>query len=329
MAASELLDLQGIDALLDRFRARRATQAELQASAADYEVDLPNVLRPEALRSMGIRFRMVGERMAGDLSAVLRSHLKCRLSEHRQLRLRNAVERLPERVCVIELQVAELQLPAFLVMDTNTATSIIDRLVGGTGEGAELDRDLTAIEQRVMSDVVKPVVDAYQAVLSGVAKLTMGWKRFVGTREEMTSYSPTELYLTSRYHADVEGGLEWNFEFLLPLAEITPAIERSASVPIQRVEMDEDRRKKLKSTLAEVDVDVTIELGSTELSLREVATLAPGDVILLDSRPGELFEFRVGGKAKYKGRIGRSNRSLAFKVEGPAGHASKNAQEKK
>ncbi|MCB9834080.1 MAG: FliM/FliN family flagellar motor switch protein [Planctomycetes bacterium] len=328
MAASELLDLQGIDALLDRFRARRAAQVDLRAAASDYESDLPNVLRPEALKTMGIRFRMVGERMAGDLSAVLRSHMKCRLAEYRQLRLRSVAERLPDRVCIIELQVAELQLPAFLIMQLETATSIIDRLVGGEGACAELERDLTAIEQRVMLDVVRPVIDAYQAILSGVAKLNMSWKRFIGTREEFASYPPTELYLSSHYHTDVEGGLEWKFEFLLPLGELLPAIERSASVPIQRVEVDEDRRRKLKSALCDVDVDVTIELGKTELSLREVATLAPGDVILLDSRPGDDFVFQVGGRPKYRGQIGRSHRSLAFKVGTPIGPKG-GAQEKK
>ena len=314
MSASDLLDFQGIDAVLDRFRVRKQVQDELQQTTTEFEVDQPNILRSDALQSMGIRFRMVGERMAGDLSAVLRSHLSCRLGEYHQLRLRSIVNRLNDRICIIELTVAELGLPAFLILDMQTATSIIDRLVGGSGDGMNLDRDLTDIEQRVMGDVAKPVIDAYQTVMSGVAKLSMSWKRFIGTKEEMIAYPPTELYLSSRYEAEVEGGLTWSFEFLLPLEELTPAIERSASVPVQTVEVAEDRKNRIQRALAEVAIDASVEIGKAQLSLRDITNLAVGDVILLDGKPNGQFEFRVGNRPKYFGVLGRCGNSLGFKV---------------
>ena len=306
--------MPAIDALLDRFRSRRAEQEDLATRTTEFEVDQPNVLCPEALQSMGVRLRMVADRMAGDLSAVLRSQLECRASSFSLIRLRSAVEKLDARCCVIELDVAELNLSAFLSMKMDTAASIIDRLIGGAGDAFELERDLTEIEQRVLKDVVDPVVQAYQSVMSGVAQLTMNWKCFIGSQEQMLSFPPTELFLAATFDAVVEGGLDWQFEFLLPVAELTKAIERSASVPVQPVEVTQDRRQALKRVLCDVEVESTVEIGRAEVALRDVATLTPGDVIILDTKPGQLLEFRVGGRLKYRGSLGRLGASMGFKV---------------
>ncbi len=314
MSQSDLLDIPAIDALLERFKARKEEQEDLAATTTEFEVDQPNALCPDALQSMGLRLRMVADRMAGDLSAVLRSQFTCSISDFSLLRLRSAVEKLPSRCCIIELAVPELSLSAFLSMDMKTAASIIDRLVGGTGEGADIDRDLTAIEQRVIADVVNPVIDAYQSVMSGVAQLNMSWNRFIGTREEMLSFPPTELFLSARFHAEVEGGLEWNFEFLLPIADLTKAIERAASVPVQPVEVAQDRRQGLKRVLCDVAVESTVIVGKSVVSLRDVANLAPGDILVLDTKPGQQMEFRVGGKTKYVGALGRCGSTMGFKI---------------
>ncbi len=314
MSSSDLLDIPAIDALLERFRSRQQVQEDLASTTTEFAVDQPNVLCPEALQSMGVRLRMVADRMASDLSATLRSQMSCVVADFSLVRMRSVVDRLSDRCCVIELGVKELGLPAFLSIGTKTAGSIIDRLVGGTGECEALERDLTAIEQRVVGDVVNPVIEAYQSVMSGVAQLTMAWRQFIGSKEQMHAFPPTELFLAANFETKVEGGLEWSFEFLLPIADLTKAIERSASIPVQPVEVAQDQRQGLKRVLCDVVVGSSVEIGKADVSLRDVANLAPGDIIVLDSKPGQLLEFKIGGKPKYSGTLGRCDENMGFKV---------------
>ncbi|MFT7616435.1 MAG: flagellar motor switch protein FliM [Planctomycetota bacterium] len=315
MSQSDLLDIPAIDALLERFRTRQAEQVDLATTTTDFTVDEPSTLGPEAMHAMGVRLRMVADRMAGDLSAVLRAQFSCDVQDFSLVRLRSLVDKMPSRCCVIELDVTELALPAFLAIDVGTAASIIDRMVGGTGEAKKFDRDLTDIEQRVVADVVNPVVDAYQSIMTGVAQLTMSWQRFIGTRDQLAVFPSTELYLTAKFEATVDTGLTWHFEFMLPVSQLTQELELAASIPVQTAEVARDRRQGLKRLLCEVSVDSTIEIGTSIVSLRDVSTLAEGDIIVLDSKPGQPLQFKVGGKTKYIGSLGRCGSNMGFKIE--------------
>ena len=55
MATTELLDLQGIDALLERFKERRTEQQDLRASTTDFEADHPSILRPSGWSAISVR----------------------------------------------------------------------------------------------------------------------------------------------------------------------------------------------------------------------------------------------------------------------------------
>ncbi|MBS1254006.1 MAG: Flagellar motor switch protein FliN [Anaerolineales bacterium] len=55
--------------------------------------------------------------------------------------------------------------------------------------------------------------------------------------------------------------------------------------------------------LADVDLDVAVELGCTGMSLREVLTLCPGVVIELDKLAGEPVDILVNDKLVGRGEV--------------------------
>jgi flagellar motor switch protein FliM len=314
MATEELLDLPGIDAVLSRFRARRAAQAQLGTKTSQWEVDHPAVLRPESYKTLHLRFRSIADRLSSDLSASLRSHVRVTLQKLDAMRLRTLVDGMPPRTSLFILDVAELPLPGFLRMDGTTITSMIDRMLGGRGLSGELTRDLTAIEQRVVRDAVNMVVSHHQSTLAMIKPLTMKWTRCFGTPEELRPLPGTEVFLAADYEISVDSGIEWTLSFALPLGPLVSSIDSVSSLPLKQQEKREDRRERMERALQTVSVDTTVAIGHTTLTVDEVMHLAPGDVLVLDTRKQDLVDFKVEGVTKYRGRLGKTQARLTFKV---------------
>ncbi len=314
MGNVDQLDLAGIDALLDRFKKRRKDQDRMRKTLADFEVDAPQIVSAQAMTAMEQRFRMVADHAAGDMGAGLRSQVDFELASCRQLRLRSVVEGLPNRLCIARSEAPGLPLPVFVLMDLETATSIIDRLVGGQGASSDVDRDFTPIEQRVLMDVIRPFLSSHEKVLSSTLPLSLQEPVFQSTRDELAAFPLPELFLVVAYDVTVAGSVNWRFQLLLPLANLVDAIEKAATVPLQLSELAEERREALKQRLMGVGVGCSVDIGSSELTLSDVAGLVPGDVVLLDKKPGELFELRIEGALKYRGRLGRRGQGMAFEV---------------
>ncbi|RDI75993.1 fliN: flagellar motor switch protein FliN [Gaiella occulta] len=55
--------------------------------------------------------------------------------------------------------------------------------------------------------------------------------------------------------------------------------------------------------LLDVPLDVTVELGRAQLSIRDFAALAPGSVVGLDKLAGEALDILVNGKLLARGEV--------------------------
>ena len=63
MVETEVLDIHGIDALLSRFRLQKEHQEDLERRPGEWDRAQPSLLSDEALRSVALRFRVIGERI--------------------------------------------------------------------------------------------------------------------------------------------------------------------------------------------------------------------------------------------------------------------------
>ena len=61
-------------------------------------------------------------------------------------------------------------------------------------------------------------------------------------------------------------------------------------------------------------VDLKVDLGETEITLRDLMGLKLGDVISLDQDANGEFEVQVEGVSKYKGLYGINHGSVAVQV---------------
>jgi flagellar motor switch protein FliN/FliY len=79
-------------------------------------------------------------------------------------------------------------------------------------------------------------------------------------------------------------------------------------VDVKRIKFPEleklERGGKLEGkTLGDIPVQVSVELGRTQMSLREVLDLREGSIIELDRLAGEPLDVKVGGQLIAQGEV--------------------------
>jgi flagellar motor switch protein FliN/FliY len=66
--------------------------------------------------------------------------------------------------------------------------------------------------------------------------------------------------------------------------------------------------------LGDVPVEVTVELGSTELSLKELLELAEGSIVELNRLAGEPLDLKVGGQLVAQGEVVAVDDSYGLRI---------------
>lgn len=74
--------------------------------------------------------------------------------------------------------------------------------------------------------------------------------------------------------------------------------------------------------LKDVDVRLSVELGRTEMKLKDVLTLGEESVVMLDRLADELLDVMVNGKLIARGEIVAENNRFGLRIVELAGQSS-------
>jgi flagellar motor switch protein FliM len=128
-------------------------------------------------------------------------------------------------------------------------------------------------------------------------------------------FPPDDNVLTATFHVKGPfGESEWYCLFSLKhllgqLALSMPGADKPRTGP-RSPEPD-----RLRLLVEELPVELTVQLGTVELSLAELAKLSAGDLIILNQRVSEPLTAYLAGEKKCKGWPGRVGSRQAFEVE--------------
>lgn len=213
-------------------------------------------------------------------------------------------------------------LPGTCVLDINPVIGfpMIDRLFGGPGAALPQTRPLTEIEAAVMQGVIRGTLDAYAEAWRNVydMKLTPG---NIETNPMFVQYAaPGEIVITIAIDVRV-GEHVGVITLCLPHLTLEPILDKLSAHNWFKVQSREIRpadAAAIESVVGEARVGVTAELGRTELTVRDILGLAPGDVVLLDARLTDPVRVLVGNQSKFVGRPGQVRGRMVVEITGDA-----------
>jgi flagellar motor switch protein FliM len=249
------------------------------------------------------------------LSAFLRTIVETRVATTEQLTYSEFIHSLPSPTCFTLISAPQFAGQICLEISPLIVFPIVDRLLGGTNSDIFIpQRPLTFIESRLVNRILE----------RALANLSEAWSELLAVRFEIAGaesnphlvqiVAPNEVVVVIGFEIKV-GARAGTMSICIPFNVIEPVIGKLATqswLAYSRGPGATDEVRRVTKSLQRADVDLRAYLGETRMTVSDLMSLAPGDVINLDKLVDKDFVLRVEGRNKYAGRLGklRGNRAL-------------------
>lgn len=156
---TEILSQEEVDALLTAISTGQVDAVDYSAAREHKTVKIYDFRRPDKFSKDHIRtLQMMHETFARLVTVDLSSKLDARAGIHvasvDQLTFEEFIRSIPNPTTLAIVSIPPLPGSILYEMDPSITFAIIDRLLGGTGDYTEMNRELTDIELNLMEDIM-------------------------------------------------------------------------------------------------------------------------------------------------------------------------------
>lgn len=317
---TDILSQEEIDQLLE---AISSGEVETEETIADnkkvkiYDFKRPDKFSKDQIRTVQMMHETFARLTTTALSAKLRSMVQVHVSSVDQLTYEEFTRSIPNPTTLALISMDPLKGSAILEMDPSITFTIIDRLFGGTGEPIKISRELTDIELSVIEGNVVQILGNLRESWSTVIDL----RPRLGSIETNPQFAqivpPNEMVMLITLETKI-GESEGMMNLCIPYITIEPIIQKlSAQYWFASArQIDSDSNKKvIQGRLEKVMTDIKVEVGSVDLTFRELINIQKGDIIKLNNTDlRDDFIFKIGDRPKFKCRPGRVGSKLAVQI---------------
>jgi len=204
---------------------------------------------------------------------------------------------------------------ALIVMDPNLVFLLVDNLFGGDGrfhtrvEG----RDFTLTEQRIIQRVLTIIFETYAKSWEPVYPVEFEYVRSEMNTQFANIATPNEVVVSTTFTIEL-GPVSGEMHFCTPYSMIEPIRDiLTSSLQGETLEMDKRWIRLMKQQIQTAEVQLVADLGTSNMTVRELVQLKKGDIIPLSVPP--TVAAKVDGVPVMDCSYGKLNGQYALRVE--------------
>ncbi len=209
---------------------------------------------------------------------------------------------------------------AIFVLESKLVFNLVESFLGGSGAGeVKIEgRDFTAIEHQLTRKVVHLALKDLEQAWKPVHEVTMVYQRTEINPQFASIVPPTDVVIVIKFEMEMEHAAG-TITVCIPYSTVEPIRSKLyAGFQSDQLEVDHEWMRRFRVQLREAEVELTVELGRTEIKSGDLLKLKVGDVLTLDKDVSDYLIAMVEGVPKFKGRPGIYRGAKAFRVEGVA-----------
>jgi len=318
---TDILSQDEIDQLLNAIntgdvQANDFAQQEEQKKVKIYDFKRPDKFSKDQIRTVQMMHETFARLTTTALSAKLRAMVQVHVTSVDQLTYDEFIRSIPNPTTMAILNMDPLKGNSILEVDPEITFTIIDRLFGGVGEHYKISRELTDIEMSVIESIVVSILGNLREAWSTVIDLRPRLGNIETNPQFAQIVPPNEMVMLITLETKI-GETEGMMNLCIPYITIEPIIQKLSAQywfsSIRKGETDVNKQV-IQSRMEQVEVEISVEVGSVNLSYNSVMALKVGDVVKLPVTLRNEFIFKVGGRSKFKCRPGRLGSGLAVQI---------------
>ncbi len=324
----DILSQQQIDELLKGLHTGELDLNEMDEKAAgkkvkEYDFRSPKKFTKEQLKKLDSIHSNFSRSLSSYLTGILRMFCQLSVAQLEEQRYHEFNNALPDMVlmAIVDLNVTDTAIPDTTILieiSRNTVFSIIDKLLGGNGESASIDRDFTEIELSLIENVLKNMVKLFKDAWKNYADMDPQIVGIETNARLMQTFSPDDIVLITVIDINMKG-MTGNMSICIPALNLDEIIKKMNARSIKSdKKLDEirenERRDLIFNSVKDSNLELTAVLGEMEVTLSDMLNLQINDVLLLEKSVTDVIDVKVGQKIWFRGKMGNYKKRKAVQI---------------
>lgn len=317
---ADVLSQAEIDALLNALSDGQVDAEEIKTSKNKkirvYDFKRPNKFSKDQMHSLQNIHDNYCRALTTYFSAHLHSVIEVKVSSIEQITYDEFIRALPSPTILGIFQLNPLEGSLLIEVSPAMAFTIIERLLGGIGLSVEKNRDLTEIERTIiekrLSEIIHLIGEAWEEVVTFQPQFVA-----LETNPQFTQIvAPNDMIVLATMEVKIDDTLGM-MNMCLPYLVLEPILDKLNTLFLfstQAKESSPEQVKAIRRKIENAKVDMSIRLGQSEIFVRDLLELAPGDVIPLNQLVRESLPIFVGDFMKFRGIPGLHGDHLAVQL---------------
>ena len=214
---------------------------------------------------------------------------------------------------------------ALMILNPDLVFLMVDNLFGGDGrfhtrvEG----RDFTQTEHRIIQRVLNVVFEAYAKSWEPIYPIEFEFVRSEMNTQFANIATPNEVVVSITFAIEL-GQVSGEMHFCMPYSMIEPIKDLlTSSLQAENLEVDKRWLRLMRQQVQLAEVELVADLGTAQVSLRDILNMKVGDVIPVSIPP--TVEAKVDGVPVMECAYGKFSGQYTLRVEKLLSHDT-NAQ---
>ena len=323
---ADILSQDEVDLLLGAVAEGEVAEEERAAESAveglhlaSYDFRRPERVSKEQLKGLQSLFEAFAREVSIVFPPFLRTVVRIDLISIDQLTYDEFILSVARPTALAIINMAPLEGSGVIELSPAMIFPMVDRVLGGKGEGLTELRELTEIENRIMTRIVMMILDSWRRSWAQVIEFDLNIVALESDPLIVQVVAGSEMVVLVGYEVHI-GEVIAMMNMCVPLLVLNPVLDQISRQEHFMRHMTPDAAQKtreaLMHTVGKTRVPFDAVLGHTVLSLQEVARLQVGDVIQLDTSPEEAITVEVGGIPRFLAQPGRRGEQSSVQLGG-------------
>jgi flagellar motor switch protein FliM len=315
---SKILTQEEIDALLKSVSSAQTFEPSSESQSKPvhlYDFKHPDRISKDQLRALRTIHDSFSRSFGTYLSSMLRTLVDINLLSIDQATYSEYMLSLSVPSCIYIVASKNLKGSAIMEISPQFALTVVDRLLGGSGNRIGNIRELTIIEQNILRKMVESALSILTDAWRHVYRMNLYIESFESNPQFVQIAPASETAAVVSFEIIIRD-MTFPMNLCFPYFVLDPLIQNLSTSWSNMATRKLSPREK-ESVLTRVrltKLPVRVQLGSAKILTSELARLRPGDVVRLTERKEEFAKIWVDQKVKYWGEPGISRLKKAVRI---------------
>jgi len=319
--AGDVLSQSEIDALLSALSTGEMSAEEMKKEEDTKKIksyDFKRALRfsKDQIRSLTRVHENFARLMTTFFSSQLRTYVQITVASVDQIPFEEFIRSIPNMTLINVFEVPPLDGNILMEINPNIAYSMLDRIMGGSGESPNKVNSLTEIETKIMTNLFERSFDNLREAWSSIADIDPILTELEVNPQFLQMISPNETVVVISFNT-VIGETSGMINICIPhvvLEPIMPNLSVRYWMQSNKKETTAEQMETIQKQLKNSELPLIAELGYSEITIEDFLFLDVGDVIQLNRSIEAPLILKVGNIPKFTVQPGKLKNKMAVQV---------------